>query len=141
MHIYKYLKFGPFNRAAAESQCLGPIQLVKMFTVIGPTPPVHIWLLTFPLPFHVRDIPSQSSFHLSKTDISLTNTSSSRNKTKPGIIPEAISRRRKNKIIGLHCYSVKGVYLELEPTHCGGYLDVCFLDLSQGGTCLSVTVG
>ena len=83
-----------FESAAADSQCLGPIQLVKMFTVIGPTPPVQIWLLTSALSFHVRDIPSQISFHLSKTDKSFKNTSNSRNKTKPGIIPEAIFRKK-----------------------------------------------
>ena len=78
-----------FESATADSQCLGPIQFVKMFTVIGPTPPVHIWLLTSPLSFHlrhVRHIPSQISFPLSKTDKSLTNTSNSRNKTKPHVL-------------------------------------------------------
>ena len=86
-----------FESGTTDSQCLGPIQFVKMFTVIDPTPPVHIWLLSSPFPFqlrHVRHIPSQISFHLSKTDKGLTNTSNSRNKTKPGIIPEAIARRR-----------------------------------------------
>ena len=71
--------------SATDSQCLVPIQFVKMFTVIGPSPPVHIWLLTSPLPFHLRHvqhIPSQISFPLSKTDKSLTNTSNSHNKTK-----------------------------------------------------------
>ena len=65
--ILQCSKFGPFQSATADSQLLGPIQFVKMFTVIGPTPPVHIWLLTSPLPFHlphVRHIPSQISFHL-----------------------------------------------------------------------------
>ena len=85
-------KFGPLNRRPPIMP--GPIQFVKMFTVIGPTirgftPPVHIWLLTSPLPFHlrhVRHIPSQISFPLSKTDKSLTHTSNSRNKTKPHVL-------------------------------------------------------
>ena len=85
-----------FESAAADSQCLGPIQFVKMFNVIGPTPVVHIWLLTSPLSFylrHVRHIPSQISFPLSKTDKSLTNTSNSRNKTKPHVLYVFVNKR------------------------------------------------
>ena len=92
-----------FQSAVADLQCLGSIQFAKMFTVMGPTPPVHIWLLTSPLPFHlrhVRNIPSQISIHLSKTDKSLTNTSNSRNKKKTGIIPE-----ENTKIIGLQIHA------------------------------------
>ena len=87
--IYTVFEILAFESAAVDLQCLGPIQFVKMFTVIGPTPPVHIWLLTYPLPFHVRHvrhISSQISFPLSKTDKSLTNTSNSRNKTKPHVL-------------------------------------------------------
>ena len=43
-----------FESSDADEECLGPIQFVKMFTVIGLTPPVNIWLLTSPLPFHLR---------------------------------------------------------------------------------------
>ena len=68
---------------------LGPIQFVKIFTVIGPSPPVHIWFLTSPWPFHlrhVRHIPSQILFSLSKTEKSLTNTSNASYKTKPHVL-------------------------------------------------------
>ena len=59
-----------FVSAAADSQCMGPIQFLKMFTVIGPTPPVHIWLLTSPLPFNLQE--GSITNYLSKTDKSLT---------------------------------------------------------------------
>ena len=126
-----------FESAVADSQCLGPIQFIKMVTVIGHTPPVHIWLLASPLPFHLRHvqhIPSHISLSLSKPGKSLTNTSNSRNKTKPGIIPEGISRRK---------YQNNRPTLLQRQRHLFGarYLDVCFVDLSQHGACLSVTVG
>ena len=39
-------------------------QFIKMFTVIGPTPPVHIWLLTSLLPFHFSPRATHSISHL-----------------------------------------------------------------------------
>ena len=81
------------NKDNIDLICIQETHLQKQCSKFGPTSPVQIWLLRSPLPFHVRDIPSQISFHLSKTDTKLTSTSNSRNKTKPGIIPEVISRK------------------------------------------------
>ena len=81
-------KSGPLNQRSPIHNAWARFSSSNV-PVIDPIPPVHVWLLTSPLPFHlrhVRHIPSQISFPLSKTDKSLTNTSNSRNKTNPHVL-------------------------------------------------------